>query len=81
MNDSIMDTDDTLFEVGRRLKYLSYYRLSVMSGLSTILGKTAFRLIEIVRMSYDTSIKMSRRDWSELLSPGHLSRFFLEPLF
>ena len=33
--------------------------LSDMSGLSAILGKTAFRLIEIIRMYFDTSLKTS----------------------
>ena len=31
-------------------------------------------------MYYDTSLKTSRRDWSELSSPGRLSRF-LKKLF
>ncbi len=49
------------------------------SWLSGNLGKTALRLIEIVRMYYDTSLKTSRRDWSELSSPGRLSRFLKPP--
>jgi hypothetical protein len=47
-----------------------------MSGASINYGKTLFRLIEIVRMYYDTSLKTSRRDWSELSTPGRPSRFF-----
>ena len=39
------------------------YWLSVMSGLSGNWGKTAFRLIEIVSMYFDTSLKTSRVDW------------------
>ena len=38
------------------------------------------RLIEISRMYFDTSLKTSRRDYSDLSSPGLLSRngFFFE---
>ena len=58
--------------------------LSTMSRLSGNWGKTAFRLIEIIRMYFDTSLKTSRIDYSELSSPGLLSRngiFFLMKAF
>jgi hypothetical protein len=53
----------------------------LLSQLSVVLGKTVFRLIEIMPMYYDTSLKSSRVDWSASFSPKRLSRignfFFL----
>ena len=39
-------------------------------GYPRFLEKTAFRLIEIIRMYFDTSLKTSRRDYSGLSGPG-----------
>ena len=56
-------------------------RLCARSWLSGNLGKTALRLLEIMPMYYDTSLKTSRIDLSALFSPRPLSRngnfFFL----
>ncbi len=56
-------------------------RLCARSWLSGNLGKTALRLLEIMPMYYDTSLKTSRIDLSVLFSPRPLSRngnfFFL----
>ncbi len=41
-------------------------RLCARSWLSGNLGKTVLRLIEIMPMYYDTSLKTSRVDWSAL---------------
>jgi hypothetical protein len=58
-------------------------RLIPRSGASSNDGKTLFRLLEIVPMYYDTSLKTSRVDWSALFSPRRLSRngktFFFLP--
>ena len=55
--------------------------LCTRSWLSGNLGKTALRLLEIMPMYYDTSLKTSRIDLSALFSPRPLSRngnfFFL----
>ena len=54
------------------------YWLSVSKSspppLSGNLGKTALRLLEIMSMYYDTSLKTSRIDLSALFSPRPLSR-------
>ncbi len=57
-------------------------RLCVRSWLSGNLGKTALRLIEIMPMYYDTSLKTSRVDWSVFFSPwcSHdMGTFFFLP--
>ena len=43
-------------------------------GASSNYGKTLFRLIEILRMYFDTSLKTSREDCSAISSPRPLSR-------
>ncbi len=49
-------------------------RLCARSWLSGNLGKTALRLLEIMPMYYDTSLKTSRIDLTALFSPRSLSR-------
>jgi hypothetical protein len=50
--------------------YIVYVHTVMVSGNE---DKGAFRHIEILRMYFDTSLKTSRRDFSAISSPRHLS--------